>query len=368
MANNQLDHLYLAGVKATGKQIGFGAYGKVFEVEFCGTLYAAKAIHSVLVEGVEREGFESMKAKFIAECLQTSSLGHQNVVQMLGVYEADDQSLLPILVMEKMQDSLASLVKRQPNIPMHTKLSILLDVSRGLWYLHSHQSSIIHRDLSPNNILLTAHCVAKISDLGVAKVIRADKKKTKTKAPGTADFMAPEALQDPPDYGLPLDVFSYGGVILHMVNQEWPEPRHFVKLNPDGETSSALSEVERRQQYIDKMAETPEDLQALVKECLKDNPISRPLIADVSERIKKMKEAEGTRCPNADNNLMTSRKVTTSRESQTTTATATTSRETQTTITTSGETQTTTTSRETQTTTTASRESQATAPQVGSDV
>ena len=72
---------------------------------------------------------------------------------------------------------------------MCVKLSILVDVSRGLWYLHSHNPPVIHRDLSPNNVLLTSQFVAKISDLGVAKVIEADSKKTKTRAPGTVDFI-----------------------------------------------------------------------------------------------------------------------------------------------------------------------------------
>ena len=297
---DQLEHLYLTGVKAIGKHIGEGAYGKVFEVEFCGTVYAAKQIHSVLIEATGREGFEKLKTTFIAECLRGSSLGHQNVVQVLGVYKPEGQSLLPVLVMERMQESLTALVKRQLNIPMYVKLSILLDVSRGLWYLHSHNHPIVHRDLSPNNVLLTSNYVAKISDLGVAKVIKADSKKTKTRAPGTTDFMSPEALQSTPHYGLPLDVFSYGGVILHVVNQEWPEPLHFVKNNPETGTPSALSEIERRQEHIDKMVGVPEDLQEMVKQCLQNNPDARPLISDVSEGMQRMKEAESTRYADAD--------------------------------------------------------------------
>jgi len=150
-----LQHLYLTGVTPNGNNIGVGAYGRVFEVEFCGALYAAKKIHSALVEGVEREGFESMKKMFIEECLQSSTLGHQNVVRVLGVYNPGGQSRLPVLVMERMQESLTSLVEKYPNIPMCVKLSMLVDVSRGLWYLYSHSPPIVHRDLSPNNILLS---------------------------------------------------------------------------------------------------------------------------------------------------------------------------------------------------------------------
>ena len=108
------------------------------------------------------------------------------------------------------------------NIPMTIKLSILFDVSLGLRYLHSRK--ILHRDLSSNNILLTALLRAKIGDLGVAKVVKVDNKKSLTQVPGTADFMPPEAQVDMPIYDASLDVFSYGGVVFHTATQKWPAP------------------------------------------------------------------------------------------------------------------------------------------------
>ena len=92
---------------------------------------------------------------------------------------------------------------------METKLFILHDVSLGLSYLHGHHPAIIHRDLSSNNVLLTRNLTAKIGDLGMAKMIRASKqtKSRFTRAPGTVDFMPPEALVEDPDYGTPVDVF-----------------------------------------------------------------------------------------------------------------------------------------------------------------
>ena len=51
-------------------------------------------------------------------------------------------------------------------------MCILQDVAIGLNFLNSHKDPIIHRDLSSNNILLTHHLVAKISDLGLAKHIK----------------------------------------------------------------------------------------------------------------------------------------------------------------------------------------------------
>ena len=96
----QLQHLYLTGVRPNGKDIGAGAYGKVFEVECFGTVFAAKEIHNILVQGVCQEEFEATKKAFLVECVHSSALGHPNVVQVLGVYNPSGQSLLPVLVME----------------------------------------------------------------------------------------------------------------------------------------------------------------------------------------------------------------------------------------------------------------------------
>ena len=307
--SDQLRHLYLTGVRPKRVDIGVGAYGRVFEVEFCGTIYAAKEIHSILVNGVGGEEFEATRKAFLTECIRSSCLGHENIVTFLGVYNPGGHSLLPVLVMERMQESLTSVVEKYPNIPMYVKLSMLLDVSVGLWYLHAHDPPIVHRDLSPNNVLLTGQFVAKISDLGVAKVIQADSKKTKTRAPGTVDFMPPEALLETPEYGAPLDIFSYGGVILHVMNQEWPTPLHYVMTDPKTKKQVALSEAQRRQEHINKMSGVPADVQSLVEQCLDDDSAVRPPVSDVSERMKRMKEVENVRCPHVNMNPITWQQV-----------------------------------------------------------
>ena len=204
---------------------------------------------------------------------------------------------LPVMVMEMMADSLTSFVDKHEKIPVHIKYSIVHDVSLGLCYLHNHDPPIVHRDLSPNNVLLTAHHVAKISDLGVAKVIKADSRKTMTKAPGTVDFMPPEALARCPVYGPPMDVFSFAGIILHTFNQQWPSPTEQVQFDPKTRRRVALSEVERRQQYLDKMTGEAEVLRPLVEECLDDDPAVRPTIATVCERIHVSKDAYTKECP-----------------------------------------------------------------------
>ena len=229
-------------------------------------------------------------------------LRHPNVIQFLGVYYLTgvggaNRIRLPVMVMEMMADSLTSFVDKHEKIPVHIKYSIVHDVSLGLCYLHNHDPPIVHRDLSPNNVLLTAHHVAKISDLGVAKVIRANSRKIMTKAPGTVDFMPPESLANCPVYGPPMDVFSFAGIILHTFNQQWPRPTEQVQFDPKTRRKIALLEVERRQQYLDKMTGEAEVLRPLVEECLDDDPAVRPTITAVCERIQVSKDAYMKECP-----------------------------------------------------------------------
>jgi len=288
--------LILKGVTKIRKELGRGAYGRVYAVNYCGTICAAKEIHSVLVEEVgEVEMLLTVKS-FMRECSQCSTLRHPNVIQFLGVYYpgADEKTRekirLPVMVMEMMADSLTSLVNKHEKIPVHIKFSIVHDVSLGLCYLHNHDPPIIHRDLSPNNILLTTHHVAKISDLGVAKVIKADSKKTMTKAPGTSDFMPPECLGKNPNYDLPMDVFSFAGIILHTFIQQWPNPKDQVQFDSKNRTMVAFSEVERRQNYLDKLGGEAEVLKPLVVRCLDNDPAVRPTITTICEKIKLIKD------------------------------------------------------------------------------
>ena len=102
---------------------------------------------------------------------------------------------------------------------------------------------------------------------------------------------APESLANDPVYGPPMDVFSFAGIVLHTFNQQWPKPTEQVKFNPETRKRVALSEVERRQQYLDGMIGEAEVLRPLVEECLDDDPAVRPTIATVCERIQVNKDA-----------------------------------------------------------------------------
>ena len=145
-------------------------------------------------------------------------------------------------------------------------------------------------NLTPNNILLGSHLEAKITDLGVAKVMQVDNKSSMTKIPGTPDFMPPEALTKRPVYGPPLDVFSYGGVVLNVITQQWPEPTDREQLNTYTRKYELVSEVARRQNYLNMFTESTTSLKPLVMACLHDDCRHRPEIGQVSAEIKRVKD------------------------------------------------------------------------------
>ena len=113
------------------KEIGRGAYSRVFTVKYCQTRCAAKEIHSILLD-VQVDGRKSVIQSFLQECYHCSILRHPNIVQFIGVYydkSNGDQNNLPIMVMELMDESLASLMQKQKAIETKKKLLILHDVS-----------------------------------------------------------------------------------------------------------------------------------------------------------------------------------------------------------------------------------------------
>ena len=77
------DPLILHGVNPTGKEIGYGAYGRVFEIDYEGTLCAAKEIHASLLQSAQ-PNHEKIKDDFLSQCQIWSTLRHPCIVKFLG--------------------------------------------------------------------------------------------------------------------------------------------------------------------------------------------------------------------------------------------------------------------------------------------
>ena len=271
--DNVLKSVSVTGVVDLDSEIGRGSYAIVKKVRLHGTVCAAKVIHEMLL--TDHTGDQSKPVQdFIRECFNFSKLRHPNLVQFLGVFYPNDAVTIPWLILEKLDSSLTQLLEKYKpsDLSLARRCSILQDVSLGIQYLHSQE--IIHRDLSSNNILLTNHLVAKVADLGVAKVVNPLQARTHTRTPGTLVFMPPESLEDVPHYGMPVDIFSFGCVTVHLFCHKWPVPDR-----------NGSSEMEKRWKYV-REEEVISPLMKLITDCLKDVPNERPTIVEVVQKLQ----------------------------------------------------------------------------------
>ena len=272
-----------------GEELGRGSYGIVFKARYRGSVCAAKQVLIKDPRSWSPKEIRRLQDNFQRECNCCSNLNHPNIVHFIGIYHPPQQ-LFPVMIMELMDESLTAYA--QKHISFKRRVSILYDVAEGLSYLHSRNPPVIHGDLSPNNVLikhLPLLSVAKIADLGLAKILYFDSKIYLTKAPGTIHFMPPEAFVEKPQYGISLDVFSYGGIMLHTVNGKWPRPAPLTKFDSVTHQAKAFTEVERRQEHLYKMRGEAEVLRPLVEACLDNDPVKRPSILELSKRIKPLK-------------------------------------------------------------------------------
>ena len=275
----------LTNVRPTGRLIGSGSYGSVEEVEMPGATCAAKKIHNFFQDPsrVPPEGIEKTLGEFVRECGLMSTLRHPHIVQFLGVYLLPG-SRVPALVMERLDTSLHDVLDPEPPpftktfIPVSLKCSILHDIVNGLCFLHSHSPHIIHRDLSAKNILLTRGMVAKISDLGMARIVPSLRAATMTKAPGASIYMPPEALEDESRYDVTIDVFSFGVLAIFALSQTFPRPLAAAYMD-SRRVMVGRTELERRDSYIQQIRNELNDGHPLIKmiqKCLSNLPEERP--------------------------------------------------------------------------------------------
>ena len=276
-----LDSYKLSGVNVTSHILGRGAYATVLELEYMGLKCAGKKIHEVLLV---QENTSYVIRHFREECQLLSRLHHPNVVQFLGVY-FQDNARVPILVMESLPMNLTSCIDDHGILPNEIGYPILHGVALGLCFLHNQNPPVIHRDLSSNNILLNANLTAKISDLGMARILNMNglEASRMSRIPGTPAFMPPETMMAYPSYNTSVDVFSYGIMIIHVLSGQWPEPQG-SPIQVDGDKLIPVSEAERRKMYL-RVIGNDHALMELICRCINNNSELRPATDELVKQL-----------------------------------------------------------------------------------
>ena len=144
-------------------------------------------------------------------------------------------------------------------------VSILLDVSRALAYLHSRDPPVLHLDLKPRNVLIDRSGTAKIGDLGEAHVIQSIQRATQAATVGvygTPVYMAPEMADQELAKGAAADMFSLGVMACEMSSGRPP--------NPSGQIRGGRVVPERERRASDLAGMRHEELRELVDQLVMD--------------------------------------------------------------------------------------------------
>ena len=274
--------------------LGTGSYGQVCRAKLDELPCAAKLLHPILVDQTDPKSQTNLR-RFEQECRFLSEIRHPNIVQYLAVVQ-NNESGLPVLLMELMNESLTHFLERSVKpLPYHMQVDISHDTALALAYLHS--SDIIHCNLSSNNVLLLGSGYrAKVTDFGMSKLTEMHSHMTSlTKHPGTAAYMAPEALQDEPVYSAKLDVFQAGVLMIQIITRKFPEPDQVTckindPLSPTTVLMVPVPETERRQNHLSLIPQTHPMLR-LSLNCLKDRDKDRPTAQQICQQLSTLKEA-----------------------------------------------------------------------------
>lgn len=172
--------------------VGTGGYGSVWRA-------ADKQLNrDVALKRLLKSGSgtpEDELNALLTEARKHSQLVHTNIVQVYDVIESEGEHLIVMEYIDgpSLQATFREQARKGDLMPLDTGVSILADVLAGVEFAHEKQ--IIHRDLSPSNILLTATGVPKIGDFGIARVVAASGVVGSASAhggTGNPNYMAPE--------------------------------------------------------------------------------------------------------------------------------------------------------------------------------
>lgn len=193
-------------------ELGRGGMAQVFLAESISLgvrkLVVLKLLNSELSLHTE------MQAAFRREAEISARMNHPNVVQVFEVVERSGQAMI---VMEYLDGLPLSRVLRHGNLPLSLHLDILTQVLDGLHHFHElkdlDQSPLnaVHRDVSPQNVLILHEGVAKVLDFGVAKFRAIDHDHTRSGLiKGKIHYMPPEQLLGDEAVDRRADIFAVG--------------------------------------------------------------------------------------------------------------------------------------------------------------
>ena len=219
----QIEQLKLGRTKFTlgpylvTDSIGQGGMGQVY-----------KAVHTMMgrVEAVKvlprHKSTPTAIASFTREIRAQALMDHPNLVRAL--YAGHDGNVYYLVTEYVPGTDLRKFVRARQRLTMSEAATIISQAANGLAYAHSR--GMVHRDVKPGNLLVTPDGHTKVSDLGLAGFLgEGDPDDPRAgKVVGTADYLAPELIQNPHAISASVDVYSLGCTLYYAVTGKVPFP------------------------------------------------------------------------------------------------------------------------------------------------
>ncbi|MHC4501741.1 MAG: protein kinase domain-containing protein [Planctomycetota bacterium] len=276
-----------------------------------GTVYRARQLSmdrvvalKVLNEKHSRD--EQFIKRFIREARAAGRLSHPNVIH---VHDVSDHENTHYFTMEHVDGTtVKKLLKRHGKIDVDRSLDIVLQAAKALEY--AHENNIIHRDIKPDNLMLTKDGVVKLADLGIAKLFdeAAEGDGPKRRVFGTPHYMAPEqALGRETDART--DVYSLGATLYHMLTGTTPFQGGTITDILKAHIQSNLQPIQKKAPNVPAsvvfmvermMAKSPEKRYASMEKLAAD---SEKVIADREADIERLASGESSILPSVGEHL-----------------------------------------------------------------
>jgi serine/threonine-protein kinase len=251
------------------RELGGGGMSRVFVAmdESLGRQVVVKVLPRDLAAGVSVDRFKR-------EIMLAAALQHPHIVGVISAGEVDG---LPFFVMPFVQgESLRRRIERHGALSPREAIGILRDVARARSY--AHERGIVHRDIKPDNVLLTAGS-ATLADFGVAKALSSaqgvisGKPGTLTSVGtslGTPTYMAPEQVAGDAATDHRADIYAFGVMAYEML--AGTPPFHDLPLQ-----ALMAAHIATEPEPLDlRCADVPAKLMSLVMRCLEKDPVRRP--------------------------------------------------------------------------------------------
>ncbi len=254
------------------RELGGGGMSRVFVAEetALARMVVIKVLSPDLAQGLSAD-------RFAREIRLAARLQHPHIVPLFSAGEVDG---LPYYTMPYVEgESLRALLDREGALPIARVTQVLRDIARALEYAHA--QDIVHRDIKPDNVLLSGNA-ASVTDFGIAKAVTAARAEalpagasgeTLTQfgfAIGTPAYMAPEQAAGDPDVDNRADLYAFGCVAYEMLAGHPP----FHDRPPRAMLAAHIMEMPPP--LAARRTDIPRLLSSLVMHCLAKTPADRP--------------------------------------------------------------------------------------------